>query len=220
MTFIPACSPSVVVFTNPYELPLENDRILGLLHSGLHQLHIYKPRLDRRAFIDFLHQIPPVFHPRLVLHQHVDVASRFDVGGVLLPSGIGSRVRAAIARMRRPGIMIYATTRNPRSVIPLNRWADRVLLGPVAQKMGEASFRDLLSPADLRLVLQHHGAETIAIGGVYPETIDGIRDRGFGAVALQGAVWKTDDPVQSFLDLADTRRTMTDRGDERASLGA
>ena len=220
MTVPPTCSPSVVVFTNPYELPMERDHILGLLHSGLHRLHIYKPRLDRRALIDFLHQIPPVFHPRLVLHQHVDLACRFDVGGVLLPSGIGARVRAAVMRMRRPGIVIHATTRDPRSVIRLKRWADRVLLGPVVQKMGETSFRELLSPADLQLVVQNHSADTIAIGGVYPETIDEIRDRGFGVVALQGAVWKTDDPVQSFLDLADPRRDMTDRGDGRASLGA
>ncbi|MGL5788550.1 MAG: thiamine phosphate synthase, partial [Bacteroidales bacterium] len=74
----------LIVITSEKTYPQETEAIKQLLEAGLGALHLRKPSWSKEQTVAFLESIDPVFHNRIVLHDHYDLTGEYIVKGVHL----------------------------------------------------------------------------------------------------------------------------------------
>ena len=73
-----------IVITLPYFFDGEAEQIVQLLHSSVDLIHIRKPESKAEEVERLIMSIPSEFYPRLVLHDHHDLAMKYHLHGVHL----------------------------------------------------------------------------------------------------------------------------------------
>jgi thiamine-phosphate pyrophosphorylase len=193
----------LVVITPEAIDPREPAVLAALFAAGLERCHVRKPAASRAALAAWLRAVPAEFHPRLVLHQHHELAEEFALGGrhwrddahapLLPPAGRGLTSRSCHdLGALRAALGCY----------------DAVFFGPLfpsRSKPGHGA-RATFSPADLCALLAARSAAerataVIALGGVTAETIARCHALGCDGVAVLGAIWQSPDPVRAFAQL-------------------
>ena len=76
-----------IVYTLPYAISNEADKINQLFESGLDELHIRKPGYSKDDLCSLLNLINREYHHRIVLHHHHSLMKSFILKGIHLPNG-------------------------------------------------------------------------------------------------------------------------------------
>ena len=74
----------LIAITTPCLFEEEATLINRLFGEGLQTLHLRKPEAEKSQLSTLLEQIEPVYYPRIILHDHFDLAPVFALGGVHL----------------------------------------------------------------------------------------------------------------------------------------
>ena len=74
----------LIVITSETALEQEIESLNRLFVYGLETLHIRKPRLEKVALKNYLELIDVKHHNKIMLHQHHELASEFNVKGIHL----------------------------------------------------------------------------------------------------------------------------------------
>ena len=69
----------LIVFSSPELLPKEPALLTAVLDRGLQVLHLRKPGLSRRQYEGILASLSSASRAKLVLHDHHDLAARWDL---------------------------------------------------------------------------------------------------------------------------------------------
>ena len=64
----------------------ESCRICNLIDAGFDYVHIRKPALQKNEMQQFIESIPTRYYNRLKLHDHFDLADKYDLAGIHLNS--------------------------------------------------------------------------------------------------------------------------------------
>ena len=194
------------VMTNPYALMHEGEKINRLFESGMDLLHIRKPKLGKDDIRNLLEQIDPQYLDRVILHNRFALAGEYKVRGVhLSPSDrdnvwVKNFVVSGL-RIKNPNLLLSSSYSKPRSLRSLMDGLTHVLLGPVygVQPNPQIMFKKS-SIEDVRKYIEKSPIPAVAMGGISLEVMPFIRQAGFQGICLQRAVWKTVNPVDSFLE--------------------
>lgn len=174
----------LIAVSLPRFFPGEAEAVYRLLHEGLELFHLRKPESTEDEIKAFLQTLPPVFYPRIVLHDHFPLAGELGLKGVHL-----NRRNPAAPAGFRGGI-----SRSCHSVDELKECGgyDYVFLSPVFDSISKTGYGSRFTAAML-----HKAAETglidshvIALGGMDCNTIPQIEPYGFGGAAVLGALWQ------------------------------
>jgi thiamine-phosphate pyrophosphorylase len=180
--------------TSPAE---EAAELAGVL-PWVDALHVSKDAgTPATAIASLLKALPENDYRKIWLHDHYELAVEHGLGGIHI-----SR-RAAAANK---ALGIYAALHDMGASISCHRLEDlvhlsglheRVFVCPVfdsISKPGHTAAFDL--SAVKKVLAREHDADIIALGGVSPDKIDLIRDTGFDGVAVLGALWNAEDPIE------------------------
>ena len=74
----------LIVITYPTFFQGEAQCVDALFRNGLEYLHLRKPEADARAYETFLKQVESQYYPRIVLHDHFELAEQYGLKGVHL----------------------------------------------------------------------------------------------------------------------------------------
>ena len=74
----------LIVITEPQFVTNEATIIAQLLHWGVDLIHLRKPESSADELAKLIEAIPTVYHNRLVLHDHFDLATHFALHGLHL----------------------------------------------------------------------------------------------------------------------------------------
>lgn len=172
-----------ILITHPDFFSGETALIVRLFEQGLLYLHLRKPESTREALAKWIEEIPPVYHSRIIIHDHYALTDRFQLGG------------------------IHRNGRNkcPDSIIPfsaschtlgeLKRYKDSVqgysFLSPLYDSISKAGYRSAFTPDLLQKAADEGviGESVVALGGITPERIPFLRALGFGGIAVLGYIW-------------------------------
>jgi thiamine-phosphate pyrophosphorylase len=69
----------LILFTTPNFLPHETETVNRMFNAGLQTLHLRKPDTDAAALRQYLQQIQPQHLPRVMLHQHHELAAEYPL---------------------------------------------------------------------------------------------------------------------------------------------
>lgn len=182
------------VITAEEELPNEQSRIEHLFELGLERLHIRKPTMDREAMCRYLSALPERWHCRLVLHDHHELATEFEVGGIHLNR------RNPIAFKPFRG----SVSRSCHSLDELGSLdTDYCFLSPLFDSLSKQGYRSAFSEEELSAAKDRGwiNDRVVALGGITPESLSKVNEWGFGGVAVLGYLWGNDEVEKKYLSL-------------------
>lgn len=79
-----------------------------------------------------------------------------------------------------------------------NEKYDYAFLSPIFNSISKAGYK---SNYDLRVIkgfLKNRNEKIIALGGIDEDKIDAVKNLGFQGIALLGAIWQSENPVEKF----------------------
>lgn len=179
-----------IVITAPGEVKDEAARCNLLFAAGLDALHLRKPGASAEAYEAFICAIDPAFRPRVVIHDHYELAERYGLGGIHLRAG-----RAADAAAW-PHERVSISCHSVEEIQALPFRPAYCFLSPVFDSISKpgytAAFPRLPEVGGL-------GTPVVALGGITPERVAACREAGFAGVAALGYIWeKPEEAVGRF----------------------
>ena len=172
-------------------------RLFGL---GLETYHLRKPSFTEDELRSFLIALPPEFHNRIVIHSHFELSLEFDLKGIHLNEANKERI-GHLSHYKVISGSFHSLPDLKENTVPYQY----VFLSPVFDSISKAGYASNFDLAQLAAELSLPSAkllpEIIALGGINAENLPLIRQTGFAGVAVLGAVWLQQDPVQEFLYL-------------------
>ena len=173
----------LIAITTPCLFEEEATLINRLFGEGLQTLHLRKPEAEKSQLITLLEQIEPVYYPRIILHDHFDLAPVFALGGVHL-----NRRNSKV-----PAGFVGSISRSCHTLEELKRHEglDYLFLSPIFPSISKEGYGEGF-PLEVLKNATEQGLITrriIALGGMDAQTILRLKGLGFGGVAVLGALW-------------------------------
>ena len=174
-----------IVITLPHFFDGEAGQIVQLLHSAVDLVHIRKPQASLHEVERLICQIPGEYRNRLVLHDHHQLAAKYQLHGIHLNS------RNPLSPSGWQG----SVSRSCHSLEEVKEWkakCDYVSLSPVFDSISKQGYRaafttSQLAQARAQGIIDH---KVLALGGVTFSRLDEVLRMGFGGAMILGDAWK------------------------------
>lgn len=185
---------AVHIITLPDFIPCEADFINRLLDRGdiLIWMHLRKPGCSEADMRSLIEAVNPCHRRSLVLHDHLDLAVEFKLGGVQLNS----------RNDHVPDGFNGVVMRSCHTPDEIDRYADQcdyLMLSPAFDSLSKQGYSGRYGSYDTTECVRRHPGKVIALGGVTPNRFTALRRLGYAGVALLGFVWNDSADIDSAL---------------------
>ncbi|WP_341903251.1 thiamine phosphate synthase [Fluviicola taffensis] len=177
----------------PQEAAIVNE----LFQAGLDLFHIRKYDASEKELSELIAQIEPEYRQRLVLNHHHELG--INLG--LKRFHYSERDRTEWQKTNWKGMnsdRIYSTS--VHSMEEFNNLPDHfsyAFLSPVFDSISKSDYKGVKFDLTKR---QNKATKLIGLGGIQSDNVAQAIRMGFEGVALLGAIWNSDNPVESFVD--------------------
>lgn len=185
----------IAVYTLPYELANEAVKINELFNAGLEELHLRKPCFKKKEYLELLNAIDQKFHSKIVLHNFIELANKFDVKGIHVTLTFFNGFFGKLRELRLPNTQhfVIATTIDKISDISsLHSKINHVFVGPMFKKYSAESIVVNFDPFQMKKAIVGASKKVYAMGGIDIKNLDKLRGIGLEGIILQSAIWKSD----------------------------
>ena len=174
-----------IVITLPYFFDGEAEQIVQLLHSSVDLIHIRKPESKAEELERLIMSIPSEYYPRLVLHDHHELAMKYHLHGVHLNG------RNPQPPMGWEG----SVSKSCHSLEEVKEWkgkCDYVSLSPIFDSISKQGYHAAFSSTEIEEASRQGiiDKKVLALGGVTFNKIDDVLRMGFGGGMILGDAWK------------------------------
>ena len=174
-----------IVITLPYFFDGEAEQIVQLLHSSVDLIHIRKPESKAEEVEKLIMSIPSEYYPRLVLHDHHELAMKYHLHGVHLNG------RNPQPPMGWEG----SVSKSCHSLEEVKEWkekCDYVSLSPIFDSISKQGYHAAFSSTEIEEARRVGiiDKKVFALGGVTFNKIDDVLRMGFGGGMILGDAWK------------------------------
>lgn len=184
----------IIVITSEKAVYHESKIINELFREGLDLLHIRKPLISSGEMKDFIQKINAEFHHRLVLHNHYEAAENFDISKFHFSeierlNNIHGTFKDKVTSTSVHNIETFNELKN--------EW-NYAFISPVfpsISKKGYGKDSDILNEIEKR---DNSNVKLIALGGIHERNSKQISEKNVDGVALLGAVWENNQPIEIF----------------------
>ena len=163
----------------------ESCRICNLIDAGFDYVHIRKPALQKNEMQQFIESIPTRYYNRLKLHDHFDLADKYDLAGIHL----NSRNRTAPIGFQKH---VSKSCHSIEELRDIDRF-EYVFLSPIFDSISKQGYKARFSKDELENSSNLISEKVMALGGVADKHIPYLQKIGFGGCALLGYLPWADD---------------------------
>lgn len=184
----------IIIITPEKIVSNETEIINTLFQEGLDLLHIRKPFMNLEEMKDFIQKINSEFHHRLVLHSHYDLTESCNI----------SRLHfREIDRQNElyksfTDKMISTSVHDIETFNELSENWEYAFISPVFPSISKKEYgkdSEILNDIKKR---DNSNVKLIALGGIHEDNIHIISDSNLDGVALLGAIWENNQPIEIF----------------------
>lgn len=75
---------------------------------------------------------------------------------------------------------------------------DYAFLSPIFDSISKEGYKSNYDLKEIKKLLKNRNEKIIALGGIDEDKIDAVKDLGFSGIALLGAIWQTENPLEKF----------------------
>lgn len=173
----------LIIITQENIIENEAEAINLLFDEGLSILHLRKPDYSETEIERFINNINPQYREKIVLHDHFQLAKKFELKGVHL-------------NRRNPNPPIHSKLSISKSChnfddVKQSAKYSYVFLSPIFDSISKQGYNQafsnekLIEAKDIGIINNN----VIALGGISIETIPIAARYGFGGVAVLGSLW-------------------------------
>lgn len=184
----------IIVITPEELVQNETEIINALFQEGLDLLHIRKPFIHSDEMRDFIQKIHSEFYHRLVLHSHYDLAESFNISRF----HFRETDRQDELYKSFTNKTISTSVHNIETFNELSEDWEYAFISPVfpsISKKGYGKDSNILNAIKNR---NNSNVKLIALGGIHEKNINKVVSSGVDGMALLGAIWENDNPLQIF----------------------
>ena len=185
----------MIIIITPEEIVQNETEVINeLFQEGLDLLHIIKPFISLEEMNNFIQKINTTFHHRLVLHSHYDVAGNFDISRLHFRET--DRQNNMFSSFTDK--IISTSIHDIETFNELSKEWDYAFISPVfpiISKKGYGKNSNILNDIKNR---NNPDVKLIALGGIHENNINKVLNSNVDGVALLGAIWERDNPLQIF----------------------
>lgn len=181
----------LIIITQPHLYEGETDAVNALLEQGFTgRLHLRKPTATREQTACWLEQIAPQHRPRIVLHDHHDLAPLYHVGGIHL-----SQRHPTPPSTLPPGLTVSRSCHTIGEVRAYADTYDYLLLSPIFDSISKPGYHAAFTPAELQSVRPLLARNVYALGGITRDLLPQVERLGFRGAAMMGGFWRVTDII-------------------------
>jgi len=175
----------LIAITHPEFLPQEASLLTALLAEGLPLLHLRKPNATKRAIGKLLEEIPNQYYPRIAIHNDLDLAISYKLGGIHLNAAHPFPLKNYKGR-------ISCSCHSLAELPEAKKHCDYVFLSPIYDSISKRDYQSGFSEEELQKASDDGliDAQVIALGGITASKIEALSRLHFGGVAILGDLWK------------------------------
>lgn len=193
----------------------ENQEELELINfffeNGLDIYHLRKRNFSRADMTTFLDKIPKEYHSKIVIHSHYSLALKYKLLGIHISrkkrkSKYAEWFKTRYYKLKNPKISISTSYSQLTNFEDKKSSYDYVFLSPIFDTISNASYGSHFNLKLIELLLAKTPEKVIALGGVNASKIEKLESLGFYGVAVSGAIWESNDPKKTFLEIKQQMR--------------
>lgn len=199
----------MIVISNPIAVTNEVNIIQALFENGLELFHVRKPDYSEKEMKAFLSEIKADFRQQLVLHSHHQLASAFGINRIHFTEKNRSEISGSPTRFPKPcryslddykknGFTVSTSTHLISDFNALSDVFEYAFLSPVVESISKENYSPTVDYTTELQKRTNYKTKLIALGGIAPENCKKALEYGFEDVALLGAIWNTNKPIENF----------------------
>jgi thiamine-phosphate pyrophosphorylase len=198
---------STIVVATLEEMQDQIPLLPRLFDAGMQVIHIRTKSFTKNGFRKTLESIPSSFHSRIVIHGYYELAFSFSLGGIHLTENSKTRSTASSVFKRLRHLPLSASFHSLEDLKSNSRAFKYVFLSPVFDSISKPEYKAEFESAELKSFLSAFKSNgkapvpVMALGGINEKNIPLVREMGFDGGVISGALWKSSDPLKSFLKI-------------------
>ena len=189
----------MIAITNPIPIRNEIYTIHSLFENGLELLHIRKPDFSKIEMNAFLSEIKSDFRQQLVLHSHHQLASAAGIHRIHFTEK--ARIETSeksLKNWKKNGFSLSTSIHKMIDFEGLSTVFDYAFFGPVFESISKPNYASDIDFEKELLQRNNNKTALIALGGITSDKIKIALEYGFDDVALLGAIWNSNNPIENF----------------------
>ena len=190
----------LIVISNPVNLNNEHTLLHSLFENGLDYFHLRKPDFTSDEMEKYIQQIPAEYLRKTVIHSHHHLADKYPLKGKHKTSGTISEISMQQSITNN---FISTSFHSTDELMAGDYNFEYVFLSPIFDSISKKTYKSTFNKNELKIFLNNYNKknEIIALGGINQETIPQAIGLGFDGVAMLGAIWNDEQPLQKFKEL-------------------
>lgn len=183
----------IILFTTPDFSNNESLLLNRMLEEPTLRVHLRKPDSTVTEFEQLLQNIDSVYHSRVVIHQHHQLAETYNLSGIhyterhRLQEPLATNAVSTSFHQLETAVTAYESYRY-------------FFCSPVFPSISKAGY-STTENWNISTETQAFREKAVALGGVDRTRLNEVRERGFQHIAVLGAVWQDLDPVNELKEL-------------------
>lgn len=194
-----------MLLTPPQTKEKEIDTIIQLFETGLQTLHLNKPEMSTRRMKEYIYNIPSSFHNRIIIHSHHNLAFEYNLKGIHFTRQHLKRTVKNWWLFQKEKIfgkkLLHTRSyRRLSDAFNTEKYAfDYYLLKDVFNPITN-DFNTGYHPIRIAEI-QKTGKNFVIRGAINIHTAQKAQSYHFYGICLYSYIWKSEQPVQSFIEL-------------------
>ncbi len=190
----------IIIISNPTSIADEHSIIHQLFDEGLEIFHLRKKDYSENEVRKFIEKIPEKHFNRIVLHNNFHLAKEYNLRGIHVPADYKMEVSKG---------SLSISYHSMDEIEKFDKKFDYGFVSPLFDSISKVGYKSKFDLKEVREFLQTYkplsplgrageGPLIIALGGIDEDKIDIIKELGFSGIALMGAIWQSENPIEKF----------------------
>lgn len=201
----------IMIITPHKNKDKEIDIVIQLFETGLQTLHLNKPEMSTRRMKEYIAAIPEHFHNRIIIHSHHNLAFCFNLKGIHFTRNHLDRRFKNWCLFKKEKFfgkrLIHTRSYHKVSDVfntekyPFDYYLLRNVFNPITNDFN-------IGYHPLRIAeIQKTGKKLVVRGNVNLITAQKAKEFNFYGICLYSFIWKSENPLQSFVELRQSLQT-------------
>jgi thiamine-phosphate pyrophosphorylase len=186
-----------IIISSSTGFKAESDVVNRLFEAGLQIFHLRKPTYSMLDCRQLLGAINPLYHNRIALHQHHELAAEFNINRVHYPEALRNKQQGQLPETAK----VRSTSIHKLNQLDSLGTFDYAFFGPVFNSLSKPGYRGIVAPL-FRLDKGAVTEKVIALGGIDSGNIVLVKEMKFDGIALLGCIWNHPrEAVETFINI-------------------
>ena len=182
----------VILISSPDKIENEVDLLNEMMEKSPNLIvHLRKPTYSLTEYEQLLIDIDAKFHPRIVLHKFHQLANKYAVKGIHFSENQRLCYNGSIKDVISTSFHHLEEAKNSGT------YFEYFFCSPIFKSISKENYL----PSE-NWTINHEPEiwkeKAVALGGIYLANLEEAKQKGFENIALLGAVWNTENPIQNL----------------------